>query len=198
VHREAIERLKLFVEKVERLQSLSLVGSLVERGSRLTFSWTAESGALTLAAAGPEGEQVEAFVLTMRLFMQDNDQISLRNMARLYEGLPVAEELRKYFAMHRANLNQSLEARCMLSVNGDHPTRREVLETVLYGQLSHLTPSLRERYLSWVQVPMAGAVIDFEFVGVLVLFLRTLGVMAEICRRALAELQVAPPSAVQG
>lgn len=197
MHEDAIRSLKLFIGKVERLQSLSLVRTLVEKGSRLSFSWTAESGALTLAAAGPEAEQIDAFVLTMRLFMQDNDQISLRNMAQLYEGLPVSAELKNYFAMHRANLNQSLEARCMLSVNGDHPTRREVLDTVLYGQLSHLTPAHRQRYLAWVQPPMAGSIIDFEFVGVLVLFLRTLGVMAEISRRALTELQAAPSGSEQ-
>lgn len=45
----AIDRLKLFVDKVERLQSLSLVRSLVERGSRLSFSWTAEAGRHYLA-----------------------------------------------------------------------------------------------------------------------------------------------------
>lgn len=192
MHGTAINKLNLFIEKVERLQSLSLVRTLLEKGSSLTISWTAESGALSLAAKGPEAEQIEAFTLTMRLFMQDNDQISLRNMSMLYELLPVSAELKQYFAMHRANLNEALDRRCMVNVNGDHPTCREVLETVLYGQLSHLKPAHRERYLAWVQVPMVSDIIWFEFVGVLILFLRTLAVLAEISRRALAELGTAP------
>ena len=80
----------------------------------------------------------------------------------------------------------------MLKVDRDHPTRREVLETILYGQLSHLTSAHRQRYRAWIQVPTVSGIIEFEFVGVLVLFLRTLAVMAEISRRAVAELQASP------
>ena len=189
---DEIERLRLFIEKVERVQSLSLVRTLVETGSKLTLSWTQQSGALQLAAAGPDAEQIDAFVLTMRLFTQDNDRISLRNMSKVLENLPVSEELNRHFAMHRSNLNQSLDSPCMLSINGDHPTRLEVLNTVLYGHLSHVSPDHRRRHLSWVQDPMAASIIDFEFVGVLVLFLKTLVVMAEICRRAVTELQATP------
>jgi hypothetical protein len=161
VHEAAINKLNLFIEKVKRLQSLSLVSTLLEKGSSFRLSWTAESGALRLAVTGPEAEQIEAFTLTMRLFMQDNDQISLRNMSMLYELLPMSAELKQYFAMHRANLNEALDRRCMVNVNGDHPTWREVLETVLYGHLSHLIPAHRARYLAWVQVPMVSDIIYF-------------------------------------
>jgi hypothetical protein len=72
VHEEAVETLTLFIEKVERLLSLSIVKTLGHPASRLNFSWTAGSGTLTLATTGPNSEQIDAFVLTMRLFMQDN------------------------------------------------------------------------------------------------------------------------------
>ena len=189
MHEDAIETLRVFVEKVERLQALSLVRTLVEKRSSVKFSWTAESGALEMNLTGPDAEQVEAFVLTMRLFMQDNDRISIRRVSGLYENLPISEDLKRYFAMNRANLNQSLDRTCMIAINGDHPTLREILETVLYGQLSHLTETHRQRYRAWVEAPLARGMIDFEFVGVLVLFLRTLAAMAEINRRAVAELE---------
>src|SRR5260221_3301585 len=78
----AIAMLTLFVEKVEYLESRSLVRTLIEGGSTLNLNWEArdESGVLSVGVAGPNAEQVEAFVLTMRLFMQDNDRISLRRM----------------------------------------------------------------------------------------------------------------------
>lgn len=188
MHEEAIDILNLFVEKVERLQSSSLIRTLLKNGSRLVFSWTDQSGILRTTLSGPHTEQVDAFVLTIRLFMQDNDRISIRNAAKLHDSLPVSADLNKYFAMHRANLNQFLEGHSMIGIDGDRPTRREVLETVIYGHLSHLDQAKRQRYQAWMANPMAGSVIDFEFVGVLDMFLRTLVVMAEINRRAVAEL----------
>jgi len=189
VGEEAIARLTLFIHKVERLQSLSLVRTLLEGGSSFSISWTADSGAVDLAVTGPDAEQIDAFVLTMRLFIQNNDQISLHNMARLYEGLPISERLKQNFTMHRGHLNESLQRRCILSINEDNPTMGEVLETILYGQLSHLDPDKRQRYLTWAQFPMAGSIIHFEFVGVLMQFVRTLVALAANARCALAELE---------
>ncbi len=195
---DAIETLRLFNAKVERLQSSSLVAILVQQGSRLTLSWTAETSLLQLALSGPTAEQVDAFVLTMRLFMQDKDRISLRNVARLYESLRVSEDLKKYYAMHLANLNKFLDGHAFIAIDGDRPTRREVLETVLYGELSHVEPAKQSRYRAWVANPLAGGMITFEFVGILQMYIRTLAVMAEINRRALAELGVAPGGETAG
>jgi hypothetical protein len=190
--RDAIETLTLFVEKAERLKASSLVRTLVERGSRVRISWTAETSLLRVAPTGPSTDEIDAVVLTLRLFMQDKDRISVRNVGKLYESLPVSADLKKYYEMQRLNLNKYLDNRALINIGGDRPTKREILETFLYGELAHLDEAKRQRYRTWVANPIAACMIEFEFVRVLHRFLRTLSVMAQIHQQALAELKAAP------
>lgn len=184
-----IELMRLFIDKVEKLTSLSLVTSLIENGSSVHMSVTKESGVLEIATVGPTGEQVDAFVLTIRMFMQDNDRISIRHTSNVVDGLPVSDHLRKYFRKHRDNLNQYLDASAIFALSTDHPTRREVFDTVLYGNLSHLEATKVARYQAWVTDGILKHLVDFEFIGVIKMFLRTLYAMAEICRRTIWELE---------
>lgn len=133
MHDDAIQQLRLFIEKVEKLLSLSLVCSLIERGSGLRISWTKDAGAPEVSLTGPASEQVDALVLTMRLFMQDNDRISVGRVANLLETLPVSEKLKEYFEKNRSHLNHALDSPSMLVVNNDHPSKRDILQTALYG-----------------------------------------------------------------
>lgn len=193
MHEKEIERLRLFIAKVEKLQGLSLVKSLIDNGSSFTVSWSQESAALNYETVGPSQEQLDAFVLTIRLFIQNNDAVSIHNIAALVESLPSTSELNDYFAKHRANLNAYLDSSGMLVFGTDRPTKREILETVIYGHLSHLEESRRKRYGSWTSVPMMQELVSFEFVGVLVVLLRTLSSMAEIARRIVWQLEGKPP-----
>ena len=192
---EAVATLNLFVEKVERLEQSSLLRALLERGSKVTVKWSAQDSQLRVAHTAPTQDEVDAFVLTLRLFRQNNDRISLNNVGKLYESLPISAELKKHYEMHRANLNEFLDAHTFIAIDGDRPTKREVFETVLYGHLAHLELPKQERYRKWMVNPVAGSMIEFEFVGVLDMFRRTLSVMAEIHRRALKELAGNPQKA---
>jgi hypothetical protein len=125
----------------------------------------------------------------MRLFMQDNDRISVGRVANLLETLPVSEKLKEYFEKNRSHLNHALDSPSMLVVNNDHPSKRDILQTALYGATCHVEERHRARYQSWVGAPMAQQNIDFEFDGILVVFLRALTAMAEISRRTVWELE---------
>ncbi len=183
------ESLRLFIQKVEKLSSLSIVEFFEGRGARVNVWASAEPEVLEIASVGPTGEQVDAFVLTLRLFMQDNDQISIRRMADLVANLPVSANLRGRFQELRENLNAYLDATATFVVADDSPTRREVLETVLYGNLSHLNAANIERYQSWTAHPGTEHFVNFDFAKVIDMFLRTLVRMADTCRRALWELE---------
>ena len=75
-----LETLKLFNEKADKLESLSFTYGLADNG--VTIS--AKIGqAVESHRQGPDEESTDAFVLTMRFFVQDNESISLRNMAKL-------------------------------------------------------------------------------------------------------------------
>ena len=167
-HKEAIDTLKLFIERVERLQSRSIVRALTDQGSHLEISWKKADRALEISHSGPGDEQEEAAALNFRLFIQDNDQISIRKTGILLETMPVSAELKQHFAKNQTHLNNSLDTRSMVNINGDNPTRREIFEVVLYGELAHLTSDKRQRYLSWMQFPLLRGIIDSEFNGVMI------------------------------
>jgi len=68
------DRLMLFVNRVEHLYELSFVKTLRE-GAGVKLSWTDDSG-LRVTETGPSPEQIEAAVLTLRMFLQPRDSIS--------------------------------------------------------------------------------------------------------------------------
>jgi hypothetical protein len=71
-----------FSEKVNRLQSSSLLQFMTSQGWKL--DWNFETERPGDQALVPEVEHLEAYILNLRFFVQDNEPTSLRNMAALY------------------------------------------------------------------------------------------------------------------
>jgi len=88
-----IRALELFNEKADRLKNLSFVRSLESKESGWTL--TLDEGGASASRYGPDNESVEAFVLTIRFFVQDNEPSSIRNMAKMYERLHAGELIPK-------------------------------------------------------------------------------------------------------
>ena len=100
-----IKALQLFNEKADKLESLSFIKRLTN--SSVTIS--AKLGQPVQAQRlGPSNEEIDAFVLTIRFFVQDNDNISYRKMADLYSKLPVSTELAQKFDDTRTKTNAAL------------------------------------------------------------------------------------------
>ena len=59
--------------------------------------------------SGPDGEAVDAYILTLRMLIQDNEPISLRNMRRLYREERIAVSLADQFDEACAELNAFLD-----------------------------------------------------------------------------------------
>jgi hypothetical protein len=174
--------LRLFVRKVEYLESLSFVGALSDPGSKLTMDFTGSS--LTgLRFAGPSREQIDAFVLTMRLFMQNNDRISIANVAKTIEALELPAELKQPFFECRSILNEYLDSPCSAAPDNPEPTNRQVLETVMYGELCHIDAEARQCYLAWTDSPFAARFLEMQFVAVAKGMLSALRAMAVRCQR---------------
>ncbi len=190
------QRLRLFIDKVERLQASALLRTLLEQGVGLNLTWSAETKELRLSCTAPVPDETEAAILTLRFFLQPRDGISLGQIAQLYEELPLSAELKDSYQLHYSRLQQLLKSPACIQINGDCPTRWEILETILYGDMVHANPDKRQRYLAWVAHPFAASIVGLELHNVLQFYLRTLAAMADIHRRALAELggEPHPPS----
>src|SRR5689334_741049 len=133
---ENLEALKFFNEKASRLKNCSFTQIIFGQDTGATFSME-QGGPVTIEQRGPDQESIDAFVLTFRFFIQDNEKSSFRKMAAVYEGLPISEETKEKFRSARQYVNEMLESKSMIDVDGYHFIRREIMEIFIYGGLSH-------------------------------------------------------------
>jgi len=91
------DSLLLFCEEVDKLLNSS-TRRVLEQGKQ-PFRFSARVGEPVLIETnGPPDDSIEAFVLTLRFFIQDNESISIRNIATLIDSLPVSDVIKDRFA----------------------------------------------------------------------------------------------------
>ncbi len=109
-----IGRLRLFNLKVEKLCRSRFVAYMHEHGgTNVRVSGTRRDAGdfeMTVEREGPDEEMIDAVVLTLRMFIQKGEPISLRKIAKAYDSLPVSESLKERFDEARRNVNELLNA----------------------------------------------------------------------------------------
>ncbi|MEH1931628.1 hypothetical protein [Nostoc sp.] len=140
-----IEKLQLFNRKAERLEQYQLWKYLENNQS------TSQVSGGTISNNLPDDELIEAPLITLRLFMQDKDYISIRNISKIYDSNPeIPNELKDAFVESRSNFNDFLKKESLFSIESiiwinerehhtTHYTNKEVLEALLYGEIAHFT-----------------------------------------------------------
>src|SRR5262245_57956512 len=117
----------LFNEKAERLARSSFLKQLDETPLSLTLTFGVDDPEISSTAPGED--PVDAFVLTLRFFLQDKEPSSFRRLADVYETLPIPEALRKRFRTTRRNLNAFLDSLVAIGIvmqgNRVGPRRRD-------------------------------------------------------------------------
>jgi len=111
---------------------------------------------------GPDDENTEAFVLTFRFFIQDNETISLRNIKDIFHSDMVTEKEKNNFDEARNHLNTYLDGNTMFNING-MIKRRELMDVFIYGGLSHAKPEKKEKYDDWMRNAILAPFMQNEF-----------------------------------
>ncbi len=167
---QATATLEFFNEKADKLAGLSFTNHL--RTTNLTVSVEYHDGGLFLTDSAPPDEAIDAFVLTLRFFVQDNERISINRIGLLYESLDVDEQIKRLFREGRQSINKRLDSPSMFLVNDESLTHREIFDVFLYGGLAHGNDVKRARFREW----QAGREI---FALLRILFLSILGDLLE-------------------
>ncbi|MEH2376235.1 ribbon-helix-helix domain-containing protein [Nostoc sp.] len=141
-----IEKLQLFNRKAERLEQYQLWKYIENNQSTYKVSGGTISNNL------PDDELIEAPLITLRLFMQDKDHISIKNISNIYDSNPqIAKELKDAFVESRNNFNDFLKKESLFSIESiiginerehhhtTHYTNNEILEALLYAEIAHFT-----------------------------------------------------------
>ncbi len=89
-------RLRLFNEKANELDGSRFAIALYDQQSGVIVEGGL-TGPATAVFVGPDDDAIRAFVLTIRLFRQDRDGISIRALVETYGAEGVPQELRGEF-----------------------------------------------------------------------------------------------------
>jgi hypothetical protein len=113
-----------FSEKVNRLQSSSLLEFMTSKGWKVDWNFEAERPGDQ--ALMPEVEHLEAYILNLRFFVQDNEPTSLRNIAALYKNECKDAKLLERFMEVRDAINGELDRDLWFKFNGASVTYRTI------------------------------------------------------------------------
>ncbi|PKM56427.1 MAG: hypothetical protein CVU98_11340 [Firmicutes bacterium HGW-Firmicutes-3] len=87
----------------------------------------------------PDNLYIESFLLSLRFFIQDNEDISIRNLSKIYNDVDVEQSLKKRFNDSRNWLLKYLKCKCFVEQDGQCLTRLQVFEYFIYGEFAHST-----------------------------------------------------------
>ena len=170
---DQLKRMILFHEKVDKLKRSTFAREMFTRATGVTLGWDERKGE-SVEIRGPNEESTEAMVLTLRFMMQNNDEISLANMAELYEALPSKSVHKANFLDARRKINAQLDQPTPLRHQTTDPktkkvvrdeilTNRRVLDLVIYGEKAHLNPEKAEHVRQLRRWAMVSALLDNQF-----------------------------------
>ena len=162
---QQINNLKFFNEKATKLENCSFTNVVFNQDTGIMISFKREEQPrIEIQRRGPNDEAIDAFVLTFRFFIQDNEKSSFRNMVAIYERLPISEERKEEFKAARKYLNDFLDSNSFLNIDGVLLTYRHILDTFVYGGLSHANEKKKKEYDLWMLNPFSNQIVTNEFV----------------------------------
>jgi hypothetical protein len=168
------EVLKLFNEKANRLQNTRYI-RIVKNG-RMSVGIAGRKGAFKVTKKLPDKDAIEAFVLTFRYFIQDNERCSFRKLAKIYSSPVVSRDVRNEFTRTRNSLNNYLGLPSAFNYHKQNVSKRKLMEVFIYGDLAHANKRKKKLFDDWMKNPLKD-VIELEFdivlLGVLNVIQRT-------------------------
>ena len=144
----AYPTLKLFIEKSIKLENSLFVKS-IKKEFRLGFNLEVGKE-MKVTSIRPQQEEIDAFSLTYRFFIQDNEAISIRRLQEIFSSKLVTVEEKKKYNTIRKNLNSFLSESANLVFKEENLSHRVIMETVLYGELSHANRDKKQKFDTWM------------------------------------------------
>src|SRR5438477_4715519 len=162
----AVKTIQLFNDKANKLESLEFVRAVRANKFGYTISGSAD-GSYKIERHGPSNEAVDAFVLTYRFFVQDNESISIRRLGALYESLPIDSPWKQGAQNTRQKLNEFLDGPTPIIVANHRITQRELHDTFLYGDLAHSNEQKAAQLADWAKRDGLIPILQAEFIWIL-------------------------------
>jgi len=146
-----IEILGYFNQNVEQLQDFNFWKNFPSKsGINITFDYTNKGTEIDSKILGPDDETISAFILKYRLFIQNKDDISLRNLEKLFLYLPIESNYKERYIVLKQRINSILDEESNVQIKKHRVTIREIHDMFIFGAWAHLNENdlNRKRYLA--------------------------------------------------
>jgi hypothetical protein len=188
---EELWPLKLFNEKTEKLLTSRFVRYLIEQ-KPISFKYDFQKGkGIEITKEMQDEDNIDAIVLTVRFFIQDNEDCSFHNVAEAYEKLPLSQELKNEYRNARMKLNDFLDSvgQIAITIKEEEITNRRILDIFVYGDLAHKNnPIKRKVFEEWMKDEVAMEFLKYRFCLILMTIWEVIQDVRAINIRAIEEL----------
>ncbi len=181
--KEDIYKIKLFNEKVNRLANSRFYKKYRDELPEVIVKWdsprfTAEKnntviieGKIKSCMPVLDQEEIEAFVLTYRILTQNNDQVSIGRLSKIFNREWIPKEAKDIFEDVRTKMNNFLKQ--AVSVNlGNRPfSLQTLIDIFIYGGLAHTNVRKEKIYRNWTTSGFSG-LLWVEFVAAILEMMR--------------------------
>ncbi len=182
-----LDTLRLFNEKAKKLDGLSYTQWF--RQNRCCFSVRNRGdGIVEAELRAPGDESVDAFVLTLRFFIQNNESISISRIAHMYDQSGLSSDLRDRVAEERGALNDFLDSSSQITIAGETLVQRQIFDVFLWGGLAHANVEKKKTFDQWASDPILFPVMQTAFHSVIMKLLRFILWLRNVNEAAMAEL----------
>jgi len=187
-----VKALELFNEKAEELLSSTFTKKVLEEGIEVTlyWNWETEEEKTNFERRGPNREEIKAFLLDYRFFIQDNERSSFRNLKELYSLDLLKAKFETRFDSARDALNNHLDSHSTpIDYNGENLTPRKIIDTFIYGGFAHANEAKEKLFKEWRSIPYFFPLIEHEFVSSLIKVLHVIDYIKNLNLEASKELE---------
>lgn len=185
---ETVSAFKLVVSNAEILESYSFKEDI--RNIRMVWTWHQDMPD-ELRIEGPNREQVSAFLLTFRQFIQKKDRCSFKYLAdHALDDPDVSKEWKAEFTKLRGSLNKFLDAHpSFMPVQfSEEPmvSRHEILKTYISGMYAHEDEGKQELLEKWRgKHKFLEGIFDTQFLQSVTGVYGAIVVLSKLCKKEL-------------
>jgi hypothetical protein len=153
--------INLFNEKATRIEQLSFSKWLSSTDIQVIIEKN-DDDSLTTKSDFIDLEAIEAFALTFRFFMQNNESSSFGRLSETFKKIEIASDIQTRYEEIRKRLNAFLDSKSIANAP-NFIAYREVVDIVLYGNLAHANKTRKSEYDLIAKYPHNDAILKFSF-----------------------------------
>lgn len=136
----------------------------------------------------PNDVYIESLILSLRFFIQDNEDISIRNLYKIYNNHNIDQSFRNRFNEARNWLINYLDCKCIVKQEGLNLTRLQVFEYFVYGEYAHATK--KEEFDKLKYRNIFYGIYRYVFNEILIMYIKTIREIVNINQELLEKCDI--------